>query len=98
MKGQKFKEAETKYTKALENLKSPAAMAAAGAERDTLMTQCQSNLALCHLKQGQNEDCVTTCNEILSRDGKAVKALFRRPLLQPHIAKHLEGVTGLKPE
>ena len=60
--------------------------------------RCQSNLALCHLKQGQNEDCVTTCNEILSRDGKAVKALFRRPLLQPHIAKHLEGVTGLKPE
>ena len=71
-------------------------MAAAGAERNTLMTQCQSNLALCHLKQGQNEDCVTTCNEILSRDGKAVKALFRRGQARAALGKHIVAYQDMK--
>merc|ERR1719174_1971331 len=96
VKEQKYKEAASKYTKAIENMTTGPAGMSGGAERDTLMTQCQSNLALCNLKQGQNEECVSVCNEILMRDNKAVKALFRRGQARVALGKHKVAYQDMK--
>jgi len=86
-----YKEALTKYDRAVENLKPHA-----GAEVDTLKIGLLNNTALCHLKLKAHDKALEASEAALKVDPRSFKGLFRRGQSQEGLGKHAAAVTDMR--
>jgi len=91
VKGEKYAEALTKYSKALENLGGHT-----GPEVKTLSIQLLNNSALCHLKRKHYDKAVEAADQALGIDPKSFKALFRRGQARAELGTLQEAVADVR--
>jgi len=88
------------YSGAIETFKSALSnLESCPAPDDSVHTLIQSiklNMALCSLKLEDYETVISTCDSILARDPKSVKALFRRGVAKRENSDILDGAKDLK--
>jgi len=89
--GQKWKEAQAKYERAIDNLSG-----LRGPRSDLLRTQCQLNSALCYLKTEDWSMCVQECSSVLAKDPGNLKALMRRGKARIRMGDYGKAVSDLR--
>lgn len=62
----------------------------------TLLQSLRLNTALCYLKLEDYQNVITTCDTVLNRDARSVKALYRRGVAKRELGDVLAGAKDLK--
>jgi len=91
VKSEKYAEALTKYTKALENLAGHV-----GDDVVALKVVLLNNSALCHLKTKDFQGALDASEEALKADPKSFKALFRRGQARAELGNLGEAVADVR--
>lgn len=92
IKNGKYSEALEGYDRAIENLRPHTG----GDEVKTLQLQLLSNAALCHLKLKNFEKAMSTCEDALKLDPRAVKPTFRRGLAHEGLGDLSQALLDVK--
>jgi tetratricopeptide (TPR) repeat protein len=88
-----YKSGADTFRKALQNLET---VKIPDASVISLIQSIRLNMALCHLKLEEYNDCVSVCDRVLDKDSKSIKALFRRGIAKRELGDILEGARDLK--
>mmetsp|Transcript_61934 Transcript_61934/g.191763 ORF Transcript_61934/g.191763 Transcript_61934/m.191763 type:complete len:557 (-) Transcript_61934:102-1772(-) len=91
VKAEKYSEALTKYSKALENLNPHV-----GEDIDSLKVSLLNNSALCHLKTKDYDAALKASEDALKVDSQSFKALFRRGQAKAELGKLGEAVADVR--
>lgn len=91
VKNERYQEALSKYTRALDNLKS-----FSGDDLPPLQVVLLNNSALCYLKLKKYEKAVEACNDALKLQPSSFKSFFRRGQAQSELGNAVEAVSDVR--